>query len=194
MKRSIVKPSLQITKLLFFVSGVRGMDGRGTGCLHDGFQAETDDSTKFLSGELERSVADKEDGSSVLLGITSCERCALTSTNRISNTAPQNLADGCNTLGELRLPDTEIRGTSLRNHYVVLFEEFSNARPEPRLGDDFGLVFVLFDFVLHLRPWDGGEFAQVDQVDDFAEHTAHTDAWILRVADDGVSAVEIDCV
>lgn len=124
-----------------------------------------------------------------------CRQCStLTSTNRISNTAPQHLANSRNAFGELRLPDTKIRGSSLGNHNIVLFQEFSDSWPEPCLSDGIGFVLVFFDFVLHFWARDGREFAEVDFVDDFAENATHVYAGVLGVADYDVGAVKVDCV
>jgi hypothetical protein len=154
----------------------------------------SDHGAQFLSGQLERSITNKEDCSAFLASIPSSESSTLASTNGPADTAPENLAESSDVAGELGVPDTEVSGTSLSDDDVVGDEVFANAGPEPGLCDNLGGVGVLLKLVPDLRDGGSGHGLGVDLGDDLAEDTTHSNVGVCGVSDLAVSAVEINGV
>jgi hypothetical protein len=143
---------------------------------------------------LERSITNKEDCSAVLASILSSESSTLASTNGPADTAPENLAEGCDIARESSVPDAEVSGTSLSDDNIIGDEIFADAGPEPGLCDGLGVVVVLLNLVPDLGNGRSRHRLGVDLVDDLAEDTAHGNAGVCGVPDLAVSAVEINRV
>lgn len=162
--------------------------------IHCRLEVMSDHGAQLLGGQLERSIANKEDCSAFLASILSSESSTLASTNGPADASPENLAEGGDVPRESSVPDTEVSGTSLSDDDVVGDEVFADAGPEPGLCDDLRVVGVLLDLVPDLRDRRSGHRLGVDPVDDLAENTTHGNAGICGVADLAVSAVEINRV
>lgn len=162
--------------------------------IHCGLEVMSDHGAQLLSGQLERSITNKENCSAFLASILSSEGSTLASTNGPADAAPENLAEGGDVAGESSVPDTEVSGTSLSDNDVVGDEVFADTGPEPGLCDGLRVVGVLLDLVPDLRDRRSGHRLGVDSVDDLAEDTTHGNAGVCGVADLAVSTVEINRV
>lgn len=154
----------------------------------------SDHGAQLLGSQLEGSITNEEDCSAVLASILSSESSTLASTNGPADAAPENLAEGGDIARESSVPDTEVGGTGLSDNDIVGNEVLADARPEPGLCDDLGVVVVLLNFVLDLRNGRRRHLLGVDLVDDLAEDTTHSNAGVCGVSDLAVCAVEINRV
>lgn len=148
----------------------------------------------FLSGQLERTITNKQDGSAAA-GLLGSESGTLASTDGPADAAPEDLAHGCDVLGELGVPDTKVGGAGLGDDNVVGAKELADAGPQPGVLDDsLGLVGggLVLETVDDLAVLPGGMGA--DEVGQLDEDAAHAHAGIGGVADDAVVAVEVDGV
>jgi hypothetical protein len=66
-------------------------DEEANGPLHSYFQAQTYHRAQFLNSELDTSIANKQNCSTGNPSISSCQSCALSGTNRVSDAPPCKL-------------------------------------------------------------------------------------------------------
>lgn len=158
----------------------------------DWLEAMTNHGAHFLGRQLERAIANKENGSSLVVHVAGSGSSTLRGTDRPANATPQDLAESCDASREPGIPDTKVGCASLCNDNVVLDEEFTHTWPEPRLVN--GLAAVLRNLILDQGAARDRQLGHVKFLGNLAENTPHANARICGVPDDAVVAVKVNGV
>ena len=140
--------------------------------------------------DLQASVSNKENSpSQVTVPSAACR--TKKSPDGKSNTTPQDLGNERRFLGQRDINDPEACSPGLSEDDVLRLEKLSNARPQPRLGDD--VVGLVGNRVNEGRNGDFlsnfSEFSQLGR--QLREEPLKANSWIEGVQDPGMVGVEL---
>lgn len=160
--------------------------------LQDGLELETQHRADFLRRKLKRAVADQQQHAPIAASVPGTQRRTLAGADGPTNAAPEDLVQCSRGIGHLGVPDTKVGSARLRHHHVVRLQEPAEARPEPALRDDLGVVASVgrCDRRRQLR-W-RLEGRRVERFRQFAQDALHADVGVRSVANLTVFAVEVD--
>ncbi len=162
---------------------------------HDGFELVADHGAQLLSRQLKATITHEEDGAPVIPHLLGRQRRTLSGSQGITNTTPENLADGGDARWKASAPDPKICRARLGDDDILGPQPLAHPGPKPFVRDDVILGIVSLgrsDDILRLGSGLDAQSADVQAVDHLSQHALHPHTGVLREPYRDMGTMEVD--